>query len=191
MSVSHISLDLCLRYQRCDRVDDNDINGTAAGQHITDFQRLLSRILLGNQELLNPDAQILRIDRVQGMLRIDEGSLPPGLLRLRNHVQRQSGLSGGFRTEYFHNPSPGNAAHPGSQIQADGSGGDRLHIHTGITQLHDRSLTELLLYLCQGRFQSLFPSVLPILRCSRHNYLHKNACSSIILLISGCLSRGA
>ena len=53
MSVPHFAFDFGFRSQRRDRVDDNDIDGARADQHVRDFECLLARIRLRDQEFVD------------------------------------------------------------------------------------------------------------------------------------------
>ena len=53
MAVTHLPFDFRPGHQRCHRVDDDDINGAAAHQRVTDLQRLLPVVRLGDQQIVN------------------------------------------------------------------------------------------------------------------------------------------
>ncbi len=89
------------------------------------------------------------------MLCIDKAGDATPLLHLRYHMKRHRRLSAGLRTVNLHNTSPGNAAQAKSQVQTQAPGGNGLHIHMdiGVTKLHDRAFTKLLLNLGNRRIQ--------------------------------------
>ena len=58
---------------------------------------MLAGIGLGDQQVIDIDAQFAGIDRVQGVLGVDKGADTTGLLRFGDTVQRQGGLTRGFR----------------------------------------------------------------------------------------------
>ena len=78
--------DLGFWYKCRNRVDDNDVDGTAAHKCIHNLKSLLSRIRLRDQKILGIDAQLARILRVEGVLGVDESSKTTCLLCLGNHM---------------------------------------------------------------------------------------------------------
>ena len=95
--VAHVAVDLGPGHQRRHGVDDDDVDGVGAHQRLGDLQRLLARVRLGDQQLVDVDAELLGVDRVERVLGVDEGGDAAQLLRLRDHVQGQRGLAGGLR----------------------------------------------------------------------------------------------
>ena len=82
MGVTHLTFDFCFRHQCCYGVNDNDIHRTGAHQHVGDFQRLLTRVWLGNVEIIDIDTQFTGVLWIQSVFRIDKGTgsaLPLGL----------------------------------------------------------------------------------------------------------------
>ena len=155
MGVPHIPFNFRFGHQSCYGVDDDDVDGTAADQGVADFQGLFAGIRLGNQQVVHVHAQMTGIFRIQGMLCIDEGSVAAPFLSFRNHVQGNRGLTGGFRPVDFNNPAPGNAPYAQCDIQGQRSRGNRLYIHlfTGVSQLHDGPLAEVLFNLFESCVQ--------------------------------------
>ncbi len=70
--VAHLALDLGLGRQRRDRVDDDDIDGARAHEHVGDLERLLAGIGLRDQQIIDVDADLAGIKRIERMLGIDE-----------------------------------------------------------------------------------------------------------------------
>ena len=77
--VAHLALDLGAWGQRRDQIDDEDIDRAGTDERVGDFERLLAGIRLGNQEVVELDAELARIAGVEGMLGIDEAANPAGL----------------------------------------------------------------------------------------------------------------
>ena len=44
--VAHLALELGARHERGDRVDDDDVDGAAADEHVADLERLLAGVRL-------------------------------------------------------------------------------------------------------------------------------------------------
>ena len=86
MAVSHIPVDLRLRYQCSYGVHYNDINSPGTHHGLGDLQCLLSVIRLGNVQIINIHSDILRIDGIQGMLCIDKSGNASPLLYLSDHM---------------------------------------------------------------------------------------------------------
>ena len=72
---------------------------TAPGPHqdLADLERLLARVGLRDQEVLDVDAQLLRVLGVERMLGIDVRGHPAGPLRVRHDVQAERRLAARLR----------------------------------------------------------------------------------------------
>ena len=162
VGVAHVAVDLRLGHKGRDRVDHDDIDGAGPDHGLGDLQGLLAAVGLGDIEVVDIHADILGIDGIQRVLRVDEArdTAPP--LDLGDHVQGDGGLTGGFGTVDLDDPAAGDAAQSQGDIQAQGPGRDGLHIHLGggVAELHDRALAELLLYLGQRRVQRLLSLII-------------------------------
>ena len=93
VAVAHLALDLGLGHQRGDRVDDDDVDGAGADQHVRDLQRLLAGVRLGDEQGVGVHAELLRVVRVQRVLGVDERRDAARLLRVGHGVQRHGGLA--------------------------------------------------------------------------------------------------
>ncbi len=91
--IAHLAFELGLRRQRRDRIDDEHVDGAGAHQSVGDLERLLAGIGLGDEELLEIDAQLARIDRVERVLGVDEAANAAPLLRLGDDMERERGLA--------------------------------------------------------------------------------------------------
>ena len=106
--VAHLALDFGARRQRRDRIDDQHVDGARAHQRVGDLERLLAGVGLRNQEIVEIDAELAGIDRIERMFGVDEGADAALLLRLGDDMQRQRRLARGFRAR--RSRSPGRAA---------------------------------------------------------------------------------
>ena len=61
--VAHLAFDLGLGRERGDRVDDDDVDRARAHQHVGDLERLLAGVGLRDQQLVDVDAELLRVLR--------------------------------------------------------------------------------------------------------------------------------
>ena len=157
VAVAHLAIDFRLRGQRGDRVDDDDVHRAGTDQRLGDVQRLLPAIRLADPELVDVDAQLLGIGRIQGMLGIDESGDSTGLLRLGDSLQGKRRLAAGFGSVDFDDAATGIASDTQRLIQHQGTGGDASHVQDALVvpQTHQRTLSELLVDLRTRRFQSV------------------------------------
>ena len=86
MAVAHLSFDLGPRRERGDRVDHQHVDRARADQHVGDLERLLAGVGLGDEQVVDVDADGPGVDRVHGVLGVDVRADPPVALRLRHHV---------------------------------------------------------------------------------------------------------
>src|SRR6185295_9468174 len=143
---AHLALDLGLRHQGRDRVDDDDVDAVRADEDLDDLQRLLAVVGLRDQQVVDVDAEPLRIGGVERVLRVDERGHAAQFLRLGNHLQRQRGLARRLRPEDFDDAAARHAADAERVVDADGPGGDGVDRLDGafLAKAHDRALAELL-----------------------------------------------
>ena len=90
----HFAVNLRFGHQRGHRIDDHDINRARAHERLADLQRLLTRIRLGDIELIHIHAELAGIHGIKRVLRIDKRGHAAHLLRLRHHMQRHRRLAG-------------------------------------------------------------------------------------------------
>ena len=107
MTVEHIptgsiGLDLALGI--------GDVDRTRAHERLRDVEALLAGIRLRNKQAVDVNAERLGVDRVERVLGVDKRSRAAQLLRLCNAVQRNRGLTGGFRSVDLNDSSLGNTA---------------------------------------------------------------------------------
>jgi hypothetical protein len=93
VAVPHLALDLGLRRQRRDRVDRDDVERARADQELRDLERLLARVGLGDEQIVDVDADVLGIGGVHRMLGVDERADAAAPLRLRDHVVDEGRLA--------------------------------------------------------------------------------------------------
>ena len=86
MAVAHIPFDLLLRHQRSHRVYNDDVHRTGSHHRLGDLKRLIPAVRLRNIQFIYIHSDILRVDRVQRMLRINKARDPSTLLYFRDHM---------------------------------------------------------------------------------------------------------
>ena len=68
--------------------------------------------------------ELPRVLDVEGMLRIDVGRHPAGLLHVGHEVEAERGLAGGLGAVDLGDPAPRNAADADGGVEVDGAGGN-------------------------------------------------------------------
>ena len=126
-------------------------------ERIHNLKCLLARIRLRDEELLDVDAELACVLRVEGMLCVDERRNAARLLCLSDHVQRDRRLARGLGTEHLDDASARNAADAKRDIERQDPRGDHLDVHVrlGFTEAHDRPLAMRLLDVLQGILKCL------------------------------------
>ena len=126
MGIAHLAFELGPRHQRRHRVDDQHVDRAGAHQRVGDLERLLAGIGLRDQQLVDIDAELAGIGRVERMLGIDEGAGAARLLGLGDHVQGERGLARAFRPVDLDDAAARQAADAERDVEAERAGGDRL-----------------------------------------------------------------
>ena len=127
-------------------------------KRIHNLKCLLARIRLGNEEILGVDTQFARILRVECVLRIDKCGKSSCLLCLCNHMEGDSGLTGGFGTVNLNNPAARDTSNAKGNIERQDAGRYHLNIHIclGFTKTHDGTFSVIFFNLLERVFQCLF-----------------------------------
>ena len=110
-------------------VDHDHVDGAGAHQRVGDLERLLAGVGLGDQEVVDVDAQLLGVAGVERVLGVDEGADAALLLGLGDDVQRQRGLARAFRAVDLDDPALGQAADAERDVEAQRAGRDRFDLH--------------------------------------------------------------
>src|ERR1022692_1222802 len=98
--IAHLALDFRLRRERRHRIDHHHIDSARAHQHIGNLQRLFTRVRLRHQQVIDLDAQLLRVYGVERILGINESRGSPVALRRGDDGQPESRGYWGFGAEY-------------------------------------------------------------------------------------------
>ena len=158
MGVAHVALELRSWDEGGHRVDDHDVEGAGADEHVGDLERLLPRVRLGDQQLVDVDPERLCVHGVEGMLGIDEGGDTAVALGLGHDMERQGRLAGALRAEDLDDTTTRQAADAKSQIESQCPGRDGLDVaDAAVAQLHDGALAELPLDLGHRHLEGLVP----------------------------------
>jgi hypothetical protein len=160
MGVAHLAFDLGTRCERCHRVDDHDVDGAGAHQHVDDLECLLAGVGLADEQLVDVDPDGAGVDRIHGVLGIDVGTDAAVALRLGHDVHRQRRLARRLRPEDLDHAAPRQAADAEGEVERQRPRLDGLDAHRGLlTHPHDGSLAELLVDGCQRHIECLFAIV--------------------------------
>src|SRR4051794_21078436 len=156
VAVTHLALDLGPRYERGDRVDDDDVERTGTDEHVGDLERLLTGVGLADQQRVGVDADGPGVVGVEGVLGVDERRDAAGGLGAGHRVQGDRRLAGGLGAVHLDDTAARDAADAQGDVQGDGAGRDDLHGHLGaVAQAHDGALAELLVDLGEGHVEGL------------------------------------
>ena len=117
VGVAHLALDLGPGRERGHRVDHDHVERTRADQHVGDLERLLARVGLGDEQLVDVDPDGPGVDRVHGVLGVDVGADAAVALGLGHHVHGEGGLARGLRAVDLDDPAPGQAADAEGQVE--------------------------------------------------------------------------
>src|SRR5215216_900441 len=155
--IAHLALEFGLRHQCCNGVDHQHVDRAGAHQRVADFQRLLAGVGLRDQQFIDVDAELARIDRIERVFGIDEGADAALLLPFRHRVQRQRGFARGFRPVDFNHPPTWQAADAQRDIEPERARRNGLDVHRTVVlaQLRHRALAELALDLGERGGQGL------------------------------------
>jgi hypothetical protein len=137
--VAHLAFQFGARHQGGDRIDDQNVDRAGAHQRVGDFKCLFAGVRLRDQKIIDIDAELACIDRIERMFGIDKGANSALLLRFRKAMQRQRGLAGGFRTVDFDDATARQAADAERDVEPERAGGHRLYVHRlhVLTKPHD------------------------------------------------------
>jgi hypothetical protein len=154
--VAHLALDLGLRSQRRDGVHGDDVERTGADQQLRDLERLLPRVGLRHEQVVDVDADALRIRRVHRMLGVDERTDAAPALRFGDHVVDERRLPRRLRPEDLDDAAAWEPADPEREIQRERARGDRADGDGRVVvHLHHGALAELPLDLAESDIESL------------------------------------
>jgi hypothetical protein len=143
--VAHLAFDLGPRDKGRDAVDDDDVDGVGADESFADLKGLLARVGLGDEEVIDLDANGAGVARVEGVLDVDVGGHAAFFLGFGEDVLGEGGLSGRFWPVELGNPATGNAADAEGEVEGERAGWDRLDLEVFLlAQTHDCTTAELL-----------------------------------------------
>ena len=154
VAVAHFAFQFGLGHQRRHRIHHQHVDLPGGDQVSGDLQRLLAIIRLGDQQVVDIHAELPGIGRVERVFHVDERGDAALLLRLGDHLQRDGGLAGRFRSEDLVDAAAREPAHAQRGVQRNRTRRNHRHRYDGFlrSQPQDRALPELFLNLAQGQF---------------------------------------
>src|SRR3954468_7440117 len=156
MGVAHLALDLGLRRQRGDRVDRDHVERAGSDQQLGDLERLLAGVRLRDEQLVDVDADPLRVRGVHRVLGVDEGADPAAPLGLCDHVVDERRLARRLRAEDLDDAATRQPADSKREVERERAGRDRPDRDLGaVVHAHHRALAELALDLAERGVESL------------------------------------
>jgi hypothetical protein len=93
MGITDITVDFSPRYECGHGVDDDHIDATGADQNLCNFQGLLAKIGLRDEQVVDIDPESFSIIGVQRMFGVDECRGAASFLGFGNCMQGQGGLA--------------------------------------------------------------------------------------------------
>ena len=156
VGVAHLALDLGPGHERGHRVDHDDVERARADQHVGDLERLLPGVGLGDEQLVDVDADGRRVHRVHRVLGVDVGAHAAVALGLGDHVHGEGRLARRLGAEDLDHPAAGQAPDAERDVERQRAGGDGGDADVAVlAQAHDRALAVLLLDLAERHLEGL------------------------------------
>ena len=155
--VPHLAFDLRPRHERRHGVDDDHVDRVRAHERVDDLERLLARVGLADQEVVELDPELARVGRVEGVLGVDEGGDAAALLGVGDDVQGEGGLARALRAEDLDDAPARQALAAEGQVEGDRARRDAADLpqHLAFPEAHDRPAAVALLDLGEGRGERL------------------------------------
>ena len=145
MGVSHFALQLRLRCECSDGIDDDDVDRSAPHHHIGDFEPLFPAVGLGHQQIFHVYTDLLCVLWVQRVFCVDEcrGAARP--LYVGDHLKTQRGFSRCFGSVDFGDPSSGQSPYPERGVECERSCRDYIDLGScsRVAESHDCAFAEL------------------------------------------------
>ena len=138
MAVAHVAVNFIFRNKSRNRVHNHNVHSARTHKGFGDFQSLFAVIRLRNKQGIDIDAERLGVDRVKGMLCVNERRLAAKLLNLGNNMQRHRRFTRRFRAVNFNDSSARHTADSERHIQRQRPCRNRADIHGRVlAKLHN------------------------------------------------------
>ena len=121
LRISHLSFNLCLWSEGCNRVDDYDVDCAGTDEVVSDFESLLPVVRLRDEQSVEVYAEILCVTAIKGVLRIDDCCDSALFLSLGNRMDCEGCLTAGLRSVDFDDPSARVSSDSQCMVKRDGT----------------------------------------------------------------------
>src|ERR1035437_911940 len=155
LRLAHLAFDFRAGRQSRNRVYYQHVDRARLHESLRDLERLVAVVGLRHGQVLDLDAGLARVGRVERVFRVDKRAGTAHLLRFRDTFQRQRGLARRFRAVDFDYAPARQSTHAQCEVESERAGrydGD-IARNRLLAELHDRALAELFLDLAQRRRQ--------------------------------------
>ena len=152
VGVAHIAFEFGLGDERCDRVEHHDVDRVRADEHLGDIEGLFAGVGLRDEQIVEVDAEVGGVGRIERVLDVDEGGSAAVLLGFGDDVQGERRFTARFRPVDLDDTAAGEAADAEREIEGDRPGRDDVERHPllNLAHLHDGAFAELTLDLSEG-----------------------------------------
>jgi hypothetical protein len=107
--ITHFAFDFGAGDQCGDGVDDDEIDGIGADQQLANLQGLFAGVGLGDEQVVETDAEALGPGGIEGVFGVDEGGHAAEFLCAGDDVEGECGFAGRFRPENLQHPAARNS----------------------------------------------------------------------------------
>src|SRR5205807_2153601 len=114
--IANFAFELGSSHERRDRVYHDHVQRVRSNERFANPKRFFTGARLRNEQVVEINAELFRVLRIERMLDVDESSKPAALLRLCDDGKGERCFPRGFGPEYFDNTPTWEAAHPESAV---------------------------------------------------------------------------
>src|SRR5262249_2255068 len=145
VAVAHFAVKLGLGDQGRDRIDHQHVDRPGGDQGGGDLKRLLAKVRLGNQEIVDIYSELASVDRVKRVLDHEARGHAGGFLRVGGHLQGNGRFAGRLRSKDLADASTGESSDSQGRVERNGPGGDYRHRNDRIlrSEAQDGAFSEL------------------------------------------------
>src|ERR1700759_1473664 len=122
MAVAHFAFEFGAWYESRHRIDNQHIDRARADQRVRYLERLLAGVRLGNQQVVDIDAELAGIGRIEGVLGVDESAGAAAMLRFGDDMQGERRLAGALRPVNLDDPPARQPADAKRDVETQRSG---------------------------------------------------------------------
>ena len=113
--IADLAFEFCFGHERGDGIEDNHIERIGTHERFANAQRFFPGTWLRDEKIIQIDAQLPGVLRVERVFHVDECGEPTAFLGLRDHRQCERGLARGFGSETSTTRPRGNPPTPSAR----------------------------------------------------------------------------